>query len=188
MYLPPCISVSEYVTFVDLFADYLLMWNGRHLILGDFNTQVHKPQDTKTLKLYELLATTDLVQLNHFSNSNGRILDLVLSNISCKVSTDDCALFPIDLHHPPLNVFFELRDMFTSSFPQGSDVVTLNFRRANLIALYEDFSRIDWHGVEFEISMMPAVTFIIQLIRSFRSMFRFARSVSLVFLLGILMK
>ncbi|KAJ3660858.1 hypothetical protein Zmor_005287 [Zophobas morio] len=87
-----------------------------------------------------------LNQHNNVLNSNGKTLDLILTNIKSIINVDREA-FPWvqeDRHHPALSINTTLIDVETvQSFP-SADNIKYNFKRANFINLYDDFINLNW--------------------------------------------
>lgn len=62
-------------------------------------------------ELINMLAVNDLVQLNSIRNSNGGILDLLLSNTPDGFAHRAQPLVKIDAHHPPFTIHFSASDL-----------------------------------------------------------------------------
>ncbi|XP_063921244.1 uncharacterized protein LOC135136047 [Zophobas morio] len=71
-------------------------------------------------------------------------LDLVFSNINCKVSKADSPLVVEDKHHPALVVDCYLDDQFKPNFAMNTEKLTYNFKKANYHLMYKLFSETDW--------------------------------------------
>lgn len=52
-------------------------------------------------QLNNLMSLLDALQYNDVVNTKGKILDLLISNHPCRVSTTLCPLLPVDAYHPP---------------------------------------------------------------------------------------
>ncbi|CAH2228963.1 jg50 [Pararge aegeria aegeria] len=91
--------------------------------------------------LSSFLSFNSLQQFNSIRNDKGRILDLVIANFKCNVSTTDFCLAAIDRHHPVLDIEFLVR-----SEPQLSSqprVVRL-FHAADYNEINSALAGIDW--------------------------------------------
>ncbi|CAG9136283.1 unnamed protein product [Plutella xylostella] len=122
-YFPHCKTQADSEQCFFEFMDELLNNNpdDSTLILGDFNitnaawfpapgnshaltTNTH---DRLACLLSTFLSLTDLKQFNGIPNSNGKMLDLVISNLGCLVSRCAEPLVPENKHHPALQASLE---------------------------------------------------------------------------------
>ena len=122
--------------------------NDNIVIIGDFNiphfinSSLH---DIKSRVCLDFLAVTGLEQRNNVPNANNRYLDLILTNSTSSVARFTEPLFPVDPHHPALQVsIYNDRPTDSAKFPLNSGQRCYNFRRAPLYDLYMAISDVDW--------------------------------------------
>ncbi|CAH2097405.1 unnamed protein product [Euphydryas editha] len=126
--------------------------NDLFVIMGDFNLSnitwsceaYHSPQfsgATGETQIYFLdtLAECNLTQYNHCLNNYGRLLDLVLSNTDCLVSSCDSPLVPEDAHHKSLEIHLHLHhvelletNIQTKYFFASGDYDSINSELSNV--------------------------------------------------------
>jgi hypothetical protein len=127
------------------------------VILGDFNIPQYynqlilgEPGDRiggPCVPLNEFINFNDLKQNNMITNSNNRILDLVLcsGNLTCSVNACDTPLVPEDSHHPSLYVAIGIPGTSAGGkFKQSTNAVFYNFRKGNYSELYQSLAIKDW--------------------------------------------
>lgn len=153
VYIPPASSSIAFEALADELIALDHTFTGNLIILGDFNLPEFckglnnpnsHPLNSKCLSISNLSQFFDLRQCNFELNHNGRILDLILSNISCKVSGSVNKLLVEDLHHPALDIDFSI--IFKTSvgkFP-ANDTTSYNFRKADFHSLYNELFEVDW--------------------------------------------
>lgn len=152
VYIPPDISRQQFEEFFDYLG--ILVLDKPFIILGDFNlpNYVSDPLGCAKCNYFQsFLSMHHFHQFNTVTNCNGRLLDLVLSNLKSDVgvSADDLPFVAIDPHHPPLAVSLDLHGhgSNTSAFP-SNDNIRYNFRRADFTALYSELGGVDWSTLE----------------------------------------
>ncbi|KAJ3649606.1 hypothetical protein Zmor_021339 [Zophobas morio] len=91
--------------------------------------------------------TLEFLQYNNVLNVNHRILDLVISNISCYVSKSDEELVPVDVHHPPLLLMVKSAVKCTNYICGVNTGDNFNFRTADITVLIKGISLIDWSSL-----------------------------------------
>lgn len=128
--------------------------NDIFLIVGDFNVSEAVWQGTPTFSkllqkggdfavkaLRDFLAFTNLQQFNGAYNVNNRILDLVMSNITCKVMSCSQPLTQEDAHHKSIEICLNIDNFKTlNSFPTYS----YNFHAADFDCLNNELKNINW--------------------------------------------
>lgn len=147
IYIPPSISVEHFELFLNL-LEQIISTNGNILILGDFNIPSFNNNifDTKRQLMHAFLEFTNTTQFNNIVNINGRLLDLVLSDLkTCTVSRDISPLVKEDVHHPALCINVLPKIINSAKFPVNSrENNNYNFRKANYPALYDSLLQTDW--------------------------------------------
>lgn len=155
IYIPPRVTTDQVSAFFDAFED-LIMDRGREcLIVGDFNVTRYADSLSQSVsernvcRLLRLCRLLGLQQFNFVRNSNGRILDLVLSNANCCVEIAEDVMVEQDVHHPALYVKF---DGYKSPSPllcnrSRNTPLAYNFRRADFVSLYQYLSESTWETV-----------------------------------------
>ena len=118
VYIPPNTKHDSYSLYFDHYSNIVCNAkpDSEFLILGDFNISTISwinigshcmaltHEGRIATDLLNTLEISGLNQTNHITNSNGRILDLVLSNMdNIQVSNTD-ALSKVDPHHPTLSI------------------------------------------------------------------------------------
>ena len=146
LYIPPHMPVQDLESFFEYLENYVSTEN-KILIVGDFNIPSFHDQsnDSVATLLNQFLALTNLAQLNKVLNDNGRILDLVLSNITdVAVMLHDSPPVKPDKHHPPLLIDILLRTPSTRNFPLCGINRKFNFKLCNFHELYSALFATDW--------------------------------------------
>ena len=113
VYICPDSSLTEYEEFYNFCSSIICSIQKpdiKCIFFGDLNIpSLVNVQKTKTscensLELLNFLKLNNLSQQNTIVNKNGRLLDVVLSNVSLNVSHCSYPLVPEDAHHPSLDV------------------------------------------------------------------------------------
>lgn len=143
IYIPPHININEYEQFLELLSDVVVL-QPNLLILGDFNAPNYCKNsiiDNQTRIINNFIEFSSTKQLNNINNNSDRILDLIISNLNCRVTRDSLPLVSEDIYHPSLRILvcFESIRKFKSNFSYS-----YNFKRAIFTGLYNAFSYIDW--------------------------------------------
>lgn len=145
-YIPPSISVNELELFLELLGQSVN--NHRNvLIMGDFNITHFNNNDiidTKCQLINDFINFVSLNQVNNVVNVNGRLLDLVFTNIQCKVFHDCLPLVKEDVHHPAIQLALSPNAASFPTFPVNSAGKNYNFRKANYPRLYDALLNTDW--------------------------------------------
>jgi hypothetical protein len=107
----PRTSSNDLELFLELLSALYLSLKGSVVIIGDFNIPNYanfitdvQTTDSRSKLIANFLGITDLIQSNNVFNANSRLLDLVLSNVNCKVIRALDVLLMEDLHQ----ISFEL--------------------------------------------------------------------------------
>ncbi|VEN41440.1 unnamed protein product [Callosobruchus maculatus] len=70
-----------------------------------------------------------MTQYNSVLNTHNRMLDLVLSDINCKVEKDDLPLVPEDNYHPSLSIALKVSDFKRYRFETNLNSKCYNFKK-----------------------------------------------------------
>ncbi|XP_050516531.1 uncharacterized protein LOC126891399 [Diabrotica virgifera virgifera] len=102
--------------------------------------------NTATDTLVDTFAFYNLFQLNHITNCNGVLLDLVFANdnenVTVEIAND--YLLPCDRYHPALSISLAIKD----NMPELQyDSFAFNFRRGDYVALNMYLASISWENV-----------------------------------------
>lgn len=146
IYIPPNVSSDELSIFFEHFESLYHLYDTKMLMVGDFNLpNLYDNSNDHRVELFKNFSDLfALRQLNNIKNINNRILDLILSNITCTVSRESIPLVPEDEHHPSLNISFYLSIDKKHCFPVNLSQFKYNFRKANFPLLYDHILKTDW--------------------------------------------
>ena len=150
VYIPPNISVENFESFLNIFEQNISN-KDNVLILGDFNITNFNSNiiDTKCQLMQSFLEFVNMKQFNNVENVNGRLLDLVISDLpNCNVSHDNAPFVREDTHHPALNISLVPKTINPVKFPINLNSRTYNFKKANYPALYDSLLQTDWTFLE----------------------------------------
>lgn len=125
-----------------------------YCVIGDYNlpnmsnmwkkfpvtSNAHIQSDTHKLFL-DTTALLGLNQHNVITNDNGRVLDLLLTNIDCDIKTPDVVLSKIDRHHPPFQYCFQAAPEPT--IPR-IEIPKYDFYKANYVTICNQLNATDW--------------------------------------------
>lgn len=120
IYIPPSISADLFLQFFSVFEHCTMNINNHVVVMGDFNVSHFIDDDLnnpKVLAVTNFLNITGLLQYNNILNHNGRLLDLLFSDMICRVVHDDKPLVIEDTHHPALSIEVEVGALHTNQFP-----------------------------------------------------------------------
>lgn len=155
VYIPPNSKDIKYINTFEVLENIIVKYSKLDvLILGDFNLN----SGSQIVNQYYnyLVSFCKLHQYNYITNKYGNMLDLVLSNLSdnnLRVIDSAVPLVPPDAHHPPLSVWLSVsrpaRAHSTLPLPTLSQLpygfLQWNFRKSDLLALYDSFMDVDWN-------------------------------------------
>jgi hypothetical protein len=124
------------------------------MVMGDFNLSFikwSKSSDDNCLvaenysnklghTLVDFLSATNLSQRNDVINVDDKILDLVLTNISCSVSLAE-SLSKVDPYHPPLEITLNL---CSNLFLNNNSRTGYNYFKADYYKITSELRVVDW--------------------------------------------
>jgi hypothetical protein len=93
---------------------------------------------SKCRLLFDFMNVCNLNQLNHIKNHNGRLLDLIISNINIQIELCDSPISPADNHHPPL-----MGDL-VANCGEVTHTAFRNYKKSDYININTIFCNIDW--------------------------------------------
>ncbi|KAK9702587.1 hypothetical protein QE152_g29853 [Popillia japonica] len=96
----------------------------------------------------EFCSFINLAQCNTILNNDGKLLDLVFTNLECNIDACDSPSVTEDKFYPSLAVSFSFVKDAQVNFPENAHDLKYNFRKANFGELYEELLRIDWSALE----------------------------------------
>lgn len=160
-YLPPDISCDKLEEFYAHCQKLILndFPDDKFLLVGDFNTpdyhtvslnslnistNVSNPSRKCTL-INELIALCNLTQCNHVTNTNGRLLDLVLSGFDGVTVGESFCLSRLDKHHPAIVI--EIPVFKVSKYLKRCNAKILNFSKCDVERTRSELGSINWHEV-----------------------------------------
>ncbi|XP_064076648.1 uncharacterized protein LOC113402523 [Vanessa tameamea] len=128
----------------------------KYIVVGDFNigdiVWSHKSDNTFAIQnpsennlivqLFAFICFSGWGQHNGIFNSNNRLLDLVLSNVSCSVERTTPLSLPEDAHHPSFSVLTDIMSI-ESNLCYAPRIVR-RFQVADYNALNNELNNIDW--------------------------------------------
>lgn len=136
--------------------------NDKIVICGDFNmasiqwyldevNNICSPRnytDINSNLLIDTLSFGNFTQHNHFTNSSGNTLDLVLNNCGClrKLQLCQSPLVREDKFHTTLEFFLELSQLDSTRNLENKFHI-YNFNKANYDLINNFFAGIDWHTI-----------------------------------------
>lgn len=148
VYFPPNSPLVDYCSFFEKLDSFKLK-REKILVLGDFNQPISGVNYKLELgnaicrQLLFFMETYNLNLLNNVSNSLGKTLDLVLTDIvGLTVEEDCCPVVNIDKHHPPLSITFN--SSVTNYNSVDNNFNLFNFKRADFFQLYVLLRDTDW--------------------------------------------
>lgn len=147
VYFPPTLPVDDVRTTFNQMQDFILQLNGKCLILGDFNINVHSNDFYSAVKdtlLSDLLLVCGLKQHNTIINTENSMLDIVMSDLVPTVHHAEEPLVSEDKYHPALAIKVPLSLPSRTSFPSFS---CWNFRKGDYTQLYDDAANCNWNKV-----------------------------------------
>ena len=158
-YFPQCPGHKDILSnFYEYISDEVLSYPDDYfLVLGDFNIPnaewTTACQGDLTLtgdfssdivnELANFLSFNNFRQYNKFKNVNSRILDLLITNITCKVGLVSNPVVKEDMHHPAFE--FIVETLRAKSSGGQSHSIKL-YREADYEAINECLSRVDWES------------------------------------------
>lgn len=155
VYLPPPINVNIIDSFVTHCNSVFENKNFDNIaIFGDFNLSCidwHTISASgKTMSLpAAAIILVDFVNLNHFKqcnrvpNVNGKVLDLVLTNISnCTISNSIEVLSKVDQYHPPILTTFSFQQL--KHLHTNPHSINYNFYKGDYVAIIKQLNSVNW--------------------------------------------
>lgn len=163
IYLPPPVSPNSLELMVNDLNNIMNESQVKEVILvGDFNlpsivwvagdnTDRYTPAIYNDVNsnlghtLVDFMSFNSLTQFNLVHNANGKILDLILSNISTlKVMQESQALTKVDTHHPPLIITIDCQ----SNKPlKTKPFIKLNFAKGDYTEIEKRINDNDWDTI-----------------------------------------
>lgn len=134
-------------TLLDYFCESHL--HTKHLlILGDFNIPNFANDlidDTLSRLLINFANFLNLTQCNSVKNHQGKLLDLIFSNIPCTITRDNIPFVAADAFHPALIITgdINIHQYINFDISQNNNK-SYNFRKANFPSLYSSLLAVDW--------------------------------------------
>lgn len=146
IYIPPATHLNIIDLFFDYCANLLGAVNNNLMIMSDFNCPSYASESKDKLNCSHdnFLNFFNFMQSNFVYNDNIRLLDLVLTNASCRVIKSDEPLVVEDVHHPALPIEFDcftkpLKILLLILYRSNSTL-----KKANYILLYDLILKTNW--------------------------------------------
>lgn len=155
VYFRPNTSADDYMNFYSIFSNDVDMMSKPVLILGDFNlsninwSEESEFQSLNEKNLFNFLCLCNMKQFNHCLNYQGRILDLVISNLTSEVlfvtrADKEEILVREDVYHPSLILCYKSLGKIKSRMV-SSGAENYNFRKGYFQLFYELMRDSDWN-------------------------------------------
>lgn len=144
------ISHADLEEFFDSLILIDILQHNNIIIIGDFNVPLFNSnsEDSKSMILNNSFSFLNLRQLNTIKNNNDRLLDLLFSNINCKVCRNICPLVDEDYHHPALEFEFNTKYRERNGyFNKNTSCKQYNFKKSNFYLLYDLMLTANWETV-----------------------------------------
>lgn len=150
LYLPPALTVRDYEQFFDNFILMDFIYDSNVLIIGDFNiSELAVDKDRRLCKeLNNFTEILNMQQRNNILNGDERLLDLVITNLTCVVQRDSFPLVAEDNFHPSLCIYITQPSPQKKFVERNKNLASYNFRRANYPLLYDALLNVDWSPLE----------------------------------------
>lgn len=161
VYIPPKTSIETYSAYLELLATVLednsvvgfsligdynlpeITWVPRDGCAGALECSTSTPVSTQ---LSNFMSLHDASQYNFIKNNQGNILDLLISNIECRITPLTNIILPKDNHHPPFSFNFIFNTIPLPTMRRRS-LVKYNFHKANYELIIEDLDKLDWSSL-----------------------------------------
>lgn len=130
LYIRPGQGPDLYSSILEVISTYNFLHSSDVLIVGDFNISEYsrftedKQSTSRVRSLQAFVSFFNFTQRNTVTNSNNRLLDLVLSNMGCNVQQAVDVLTGEDIHHPSLVILT----------PCASVTCRIPFRKVTIIS------------------------------------------------------
>jgi Reverse transcriptase (RNA-dependent DNA polymerase) len=149
LYIPPSVNGHDFELFFDALESFHSNLGVCNVMFcGDFNVPTYclsNDDDKKSQVINNFNSFFEIKNINNINNKNGRLLDLVLTDIKMSVSLDTSPLVKVDNHHPPLLIEFIFPSSDNASnFNYNNSTTRYNFKRTNFPLLYEKLYNTDW--------------------------------------------
>lgn len=172
VYFAPKSKYDEYKYFLDYVSNFVTNANINtlYLIVGDFNLSsiewavdenanilVSSHEGRVAEYLLDSLSLNNFAQFNIVKNHQGKILDLILSNVCAnqmELHPSLAVLSKIDKYHPPLHIILNLLSVKTQP---NAICRSVNFSRLNYEKISEGLDTIQWAEVFSDLSINEAI-------------------------------
>jgi hypothetical protein len=152
IYIPPQTSVDDFATLMEFLEVLDYLYEHDVLFIGDFNVPNYINNngcriDSKNELLLNFCSILNLKLFNYITNCDNRCLDLILSSFDCSVMLDSAPLLIGSALHPPLFCICSLKSPCRKFFKSSKSCrgeERFNFRKANLLGLYDCIANCDW--------------------------------------------
>lgn len=156
VYIPPNTKFEHYEKYLDSITEIMCARepNAKFIVVGDFNmgasidwiSYFASSQDNGKIanELINTIAINDLRQINHVRNTNGRILDLALTNINVISLFAATELSKVDTHHPAFDLQFTCNDL---KYIVPKKTTKKNYFKANYGLINNRLDSIDWNAL-----------------------------------------
>lgn len=147
VHLPNIIGVDQFKSFLDSLEQLVNISNEIYIVLGDLNAPnfvMNNQCNFKTSTIYNFIDLISFRQFNGVKNDLNRLLDLILSNLSCEVIRKKCLILAEDNHHHAL--LLEVPDTIVKElrFKLNLKTKSCRFKSANFVELHIEPYKRDW--------------------------------------------
>ena len=154
VYLTPSSNLSERENLFVYIESLQCLYQRKIVLVGDVNIRhlneyyVNKFRDQQIDIFFNFMEFFDCQQFNKIMNKNKHILDVVVSNMVCKVCESEFSFVEVDKHHPPLMLEIDIKTSKIKGLIGYNNSHNYNFRKADFGAMYQLFQSTSWNDLE----------------------------------------
>lgn len=179
-YIPPGLNADIYESHLNYLSSHFQSTDIENIIaLGDYNLPTLEWRDCNThmepiiqpsqclsnKHLIDFISSTSTLQFNNILNSDNRLLDLFMTDISeCCLSPVSVPLVPIDIRHPAFYVLIPMNKQIKPCRTLARK--QFNFGKADYALINSELSEINWEELFSQKSAEEAVSILYEVISS----------------------
>ena len=154
IYIPPLLTNNEFMLLFECIETLKFIYGNNLVIMGDFNVPNFFNQNINDQKVEILNNFSNLLGIDQFNDvvsEYNSVLDLVFSNVNCRINREQIPLVNEDRHHPSLNISLSCKGNIicnsAQNFPVNLTQIKYNFRKANFPLLYDTMLKVNWESL-----------------------------------------